>query len=157
MKFEALQRRVRRAEAVVQVRSEETTQHWERLNTAWRTAWTPGRIIVVGLAGGFLAGKLEPGGAFSGARWLQMIGSVSGLMASAQASVASVAAAAASMAAGEAASEAADAASDAADAQATTAQATGAQPTRTAANADSGATHSGPPRAAEAATELSES
>lgn len=87
MKFEALQRRVRRAEAVVQVRSEETTQHWGRLNTAWRTAWTPGRIIVVGLAGGFLAGKLEPGGAFSGARWLQMIGSLSGLMASAQALV----------------------------------------------------------------------
>ncbi len=156
MRFDALQRRVRRAEAVVQIRSEETTQHWERLNSAWRTAWTPGRIIVVGLAGGFLAGRLEPGGAFSGARWLQMIGSVSGLMASAQASVASVAAAAASMAAGEAASEAADAASDAADAQATTAEANVGQATSRTTKAST-ATHTGPPRAAEAATELSES
>ena len=114
MNFDALQRRVRRAEAVVHIRGEETTQQWNLLNRTWRSAWTPGRIIVAGLAGGFVAGKLEPGGAFSGARWLQMIGSVSGLVASAQASVASFAAAAAGMAAGQA-SDAADEAQQAAD------------------------------------------
>ncbi len=106
MNFEALQRRVRRAEAVVQIRAEETTQRWSTFSQSWRSAWTPGRIVIVGLAGGFLAGKLEPGGAFSGARWLQMIGSVSGLVSSAQASVASFAAAAAGMAAAQAAGEA---------------------------------------------------
>lgn len=154
MNFEALQRRVRRAEAVVQVRNEETTQQWALLNHTWRSAWTPGRIIVVGLAGGFLAGKLEPGGAFSGARWLQMIGSVSGLVASAQASVASFAAAAAGMAAShaaDAADEADDAADDAAHSAAPAAAAR-ANPTA-AANAPNPV----PPRAAEAATELSES
>ncbi|AMJ58002.1 MULTISPECIES: hypothetical protein [Stenotrophomonas] len=152
MNFDALQRRVRRAEAVVQIRNEETTQHWELLNHTWRSAWTPGRIIVAGLAGGFLAGKLEPGGAFSGARWLQMIGSVSGLVASAQASVASFAAAAAGMAA----THAADAADDAGDAAADAAQ--GAAAARSgSATAAASPPNSGPPRAAEAATELSES
>lgn len=140
MNFDTLQRRVRRAEAVVQVRSEETTQQWGALNSIWRSAWTPGRIVIAGLAGGFLAGKLEPGGAFSGARWLQMIGSVSGLVASAQASVASFAAAAAGMAA-EAAVDAAAGAEQAAE--------TTSAPARD--------TDPMPPRAAEAATELSES
>ncbi|WP_449465566.1 protein sip-5 [Stenotrophomonas humi] len=143
MNFETLQRRVRRAEAVVQVRGDETTQHWGTLNSVWRSAWTPGRIVIAGLAGGFLAGKLEPGGAFSGARWLQMIGSVSGLVASAQASVASFAAAAASMAA-EAAGDAADDAAQAAETTSAPArEAPAAAPVQ--------------PRAAEAATELSES
>ncbi|WP_312367791.1 protein sip-5 [Stenotrophomonas sp.] len=152
MNFEALQRRVRRAEAVVQIRAEETTQSWQQLDRSWRSAWTPGRIIVVGLAGGFLAGKLEPGGAFSGARWLQMIGSVSGLVASAQASVASFAAAAAGMAA----SHAADAADDADDAAADAEQA--AAPAAASARAAApGNANPVPPRAAEAATELSES
>ncbi|MGB3393861.1 MAG: protein sip-5 [Stenotrophomonas sp.] len=90
MNFDALQRRVRRAEAVVQVRMDDTTRHWDTLDASWRRSWTPGRIVIAGLAGGFLAGKLEPGGAFSGARWLQMIGSVSGLVVSAQASIASL-------------------------------------------------------------------
>ncbi|WP_293707721.1 MULTISPECIES: protein sip-5 [unclassified Stenotrophomonas] len=152
MNFEALQRRVRRAEAVVQIRAEETTQSWQQLDRSWRSAWTPGRIIVVGLAGGFLAGKLEPGGAFSGARWLQMIGSVSGLVASAQASVASFAAAAAGMAA----SHAADAADDADEAAADAEQA--AAPAAASARAAApGNANPVPPRAAEAATELSES
>ncbi|WP_313171030.1 protein sip-5 [Stenotrophomonas sp.] len=154
MNFEALQRRVRRAEAVVQVRGEEATQHWDRLNQTWRSAWTPGRIVVVGLAGGFLAGKLEPGGAFSGSRWLQMIGSVSGLVASAQASVASFAAAAAGMAASQAAGAADDADQAAADAeQAAAPAATSAQATARSPDASNPV----PPRAAEAATELSES
>jgi hypothetical protein len=142
MNFDSLQRRVRRAEAVVQVRMDETVQHWDGLEAAWRRSWTPGRIVIAGLAGGFVAGRLEPGGAFSGARWLQMIGSVSGLVASAQASIASLqeaglaaaAAAAAGAATGEAAAHAADDTHEPVP-----------EPPPAA-----------PPRAAEAATELSE-
>jgi hypothetical protein len=146
--FEALQRRVRRAEAVVQVRGEEATQHWDQLNQSWRSAWTPGRIVVVGLAGGFLAGKLEPGGAFSGSRWLQMIGSVSGLVSSAQASVASFAAAAAAagVMAGQAAAD--DDADQGDDED---------SPPPPAAAASTARSNSTPPGPAEAATELSES
>lgn len=151
MNFEALQRRVRRAEAVVQVRGEEATQHWDQLNQSWRSAWTPGRIVVVGLAGGFLAGKLEPGGAFSGSRWLQMIGSVSGLVSSAQASVASFAAAAAAagVMAGQAAADADEGSDDEGDNDDAP-----PPPQSAAANPRNNST---PPRPAEAATELSES
>jgi hypothetical protein len=151
MNFEALQRRVRRAEAVVQVRGEEATQHWDQLNQSWRSAWTPGRIVVVGLAGGFLAGKLEPGGAFSGSRWLQMIGSVSGLVSSAQASVASFAAAAAAagVMAGQAAADADEGTDDEGDND-------DAPPPPQSASANP-RNNSTPPRPAEAATELSES
>ncbi|WP_303748566.1 protein sip-5 [Stenotrophomonas pigmentata] len=150
MNFEALQRRVRRAEAVVQVRGEEATQHWDQLNQSWRSAWTPGRIVVVGLAGGFLAGKLEPGGAFSGSRWLQMIGSVSGLVSSAQASVASFAAAAAAagVMAGQAAADTDEGTDDEGDND------DAPPPQSASANPRNNST---PPRPAEAATELSES
>ncbi|PZU23083.1 MAG: protein sip-5 [Stenotrophomonas sp.] len=139
MNFEALQRRVRRAEAVVQVRGEEATQHWDQLNQSWRSAWTPGRIVVVGLAGGFLAGKLD---------WLQMIGSVSGLVSSAQASVASFAAAAAAagVMAGQAAAD--DDADQGDDED---------SPPPPAAAASTACSNSTPPGPAEAATELSES
>jgi hypothetical protein len=91
MKFEALRHRVKRAEQVVAIRVDETQCSWFTLSQAWREGWTPLRIISVGLAGGFLAGKLEPGSTrFHGARWLQMIGSVSNLVASAQAAFASM-------------------------------------------------------------------
>jgi len=107
MNFEALRQRVQRAELVVAVRVEKTRTSWFTLSTAWRAGWTPLRIITVGLAGGFLAGKLEPtglGAKVQGARWLQMIGSVSNLLASTQAAFASMQA-----------SEAADTAEQAAD------------------------------------------
>lgn len=91
MNFEALQRRVKRAEAVVGIRSGETGQHWNALRQVWRESWTPLRIITVGLAGGFLAGKLGPRSAkLQGARWMQLIGPVSSLIASAQAAFASM-------------------------------------------------------------------
>ena len=91
MKFEALRHRVKRAEKVVSIRVDETQCNWFTLSQAWREGWTPLRIVSVGLVGGFIAGKLEPGKTrFHGARWLQMIGSVSNLMASAQAAFASM-------------------------------------------------------------------
>jgi hypothetical protein len=93
MNFEALRQRVQRAELVVAVRVEKTRSSWFTLSGAWRAGWTPLRIITVGLAGGFLAGKLEPtglGAKVQGARWLQMIGSVSNLLASTQAAFASM-------------------------------------------------------------------
>lgn len=114
MNFEALRQRVQRAELVVAVRVEKTRGSWFTLSTVWRTGWTPLRIITVGLAGGFLAGKLEPtglGAKVQGARWLQMIGSVSSLVASTQAAFASMQAGEAA----ETAEQAADKVDDAAD------------------------------------------
>lgn len=111
MKFGALQRRVKRCEQVVAVRMAETQDNWGVLSQVWRRGWSPLRIVVVGLAGGFVAGKLELPGKVNGARWLQMIGSVSNLMASGQAALAAAMAAHAADTADEAA-ETADAAAD---------------------------------------------
>lgn len=144
MKFGALQRRVKRCEQVVTVRLVETQDHWSTLSQVWRQGWSPLRIVVVGLAGGFIAGKLEVPGKVNGARWLQMVGSVSNLFASAQAAFATAMAAQAAATAEEAddASEQAQAAASASAAR------PAAQPAVEPELRE--------PRPAEAATELSE-
>lgn len=116
MNFEALRQRVERAELVVAVRVEKTRSSWSTLSTVWRAGWTPLRIITVGLAGGFLAGRMEPtglGAKVQGARWLQMIGSVSNLVASTQAAFASMQASEAAETAEQAADKVDEAVDDA--------------------------------------------
>lgn len=176
MKFGALQRRVKRCEQVVAVRMGETEDNWSQLGRVWKQGWSPMRIVVAGLAGGFVAGKLEMPRKVSGARWLQMIGSVSSLMASGQAAFASAMAAHAAQTADEAADTAdaaveqapTAAASAAAAAAAGAAAATERAPSATAAAparpeptvratpADPQRDPTQGPRPAEAATELSE-
>ncbi|WP_329888289.1 protein sip-5 [Stenotrophomonas sepilia] len=152
MKFGALQRRVKRCEQVVTVRLVETQDHWSTLSQVWRQGWSPLRIVVVGLAGGFIAGKLEMPGKVNGARWLQMVGSVSNLFASAQAAFATAMAAQAAATADDAAEEADNASEQAqAAASASTAWPAPAPAPRPAAEPEPRE-----PRPAEAATELSE-
>jgi len=110
MKFGALQRRVKRCEQVMAVRMAETEDNWTVLSQVWRQGWSPLRIITVGLAGGFLAGKLEVPGKVNGARWLQMIGSVSTLFPGGRAAFAAAMAAHAADTADEAADQADEAA-----------------------------------------------
>ena len=143
MKFGALQRRVKRCEQVVTVRLVETQDHWSTLSQVWRQGWSPLRIVVVGLAGGFIAGKLEVPGKVNGARWLQMVGSVSNLFASAQAAFATAMAAQAAATADDASEQAQAAASASAARPAPVAQPAAEPELRE-------------PRPAEAATELSE-
>ncbi|BBO49940.1 Protein sip-5 [Stenotrophomonas maltophilia RA8] len=152
MKFGALQRRVKRCEQVVTVRMGETQDHWGTLSQVWRQGWSPLRIIVVGLAGGFIAGKLEVPGRVNGARWLQMVGSVSNLFASAQAAFATAMAAQAAATADDAAEEADDASEHAQAA----ASAAGARPAPAPQPQAAPEPEVREPRPAEAATELSE-
>ena len=159
MKFSALQRRVKRAEQVVAVRMNDTQHNWSELGQKWQAGWTPLRIIVAGLAGGFVAGKLELPGKLNGARWLQMITSVSNLFTGAQAAFASAMAAHAAGTAEDAADQA-DVAATKADGAAATAAAA-QQPTAPGAavpppDEPRGASAFTRPRPAEAATELSE-
>jgi hypothetical protein len=109
--FERALRRVEKAEQLVEGRALQTQTHWREFKDTWREAWTPGRIIVAGLVTGFLSGRAEPLRAMTGAKWLQMVGSLSSLFASV---TAATAAGEASTAADEA-STAADEAGDAAD------------------------------------------
>ncbi|HEL4234988.1 protein sip-5 [Stenotrophomonas maltophilia] len=152
MKFGALQRRVKRCEQVVTVRMGETQDHWGTLSQVWRQGWSPLRIVVVGLAGGFIAGKLEVPGKVNGARWLQMVGSVSNLFASAQAAFATAMAAQAAATADDAAEEADDASEHAQAA----ASAAGTRPAPAPQPQAAPEPELREPRPAEAATELSE-
>lgn len=149
MRFSALQRRVQRCEQVVAVRLADTRDNWSTLSQVWRRGWSPLRIVVVGVASGFVVGKLEVPGKVNAARWLQMVGSVSSLFASAQAAFASAMAAHAA----ETADQAADQADETAD-KVDTAHA--AASARTAEQRTPATAATANPAPAEAATELSE-
>ncbi len=152
MKFAALQRRVQRAESVLERREEYARTCWSNTKTAWREGWTPLRIVSAGLVAGFLTGRAEPLAAtLNGPRALRMVSAVSSLFASVQATVAAGKAGAAEEAAGAAEAKA----GEAADVSSAVAVATGAPTPRTDARVDAEAVHVAP-RPAEAATELSE-
>ncbi|MBN6151794.1 hypothetical protein JR065_15720 [Xanthomonas sp. AmX2] len=156
MKFEQLQHRIARAETVLDGRQQQMQAQWGTLKRVWHEGWTPLRIVVVGLGAGFVVGRAEPAaaiGKLGGVRWLQMLSTVSSLVTATRAKEAS-----------HQASRAADHAQDAAD----TANEGAANPDVAAAAAAAAATAATaqrsapaprgdlPPRAAEAATELSE-
>ncbi|MDG2523759.1 protein sip-5 [Stenotrophomonas sp. HITSZ_GD] len=144
MNFNQLRRRVERAERLVQGRADDTQVHWHTLRRAWREGWTAPRIVVAGLVGGFLAGKLEPakGRAVAGqaTRWVQLFSTVSGMFTAMQAQAAS-----------QEAERAGDHAERAADTAAVVATGAAAAAPVAAREAPAHAPHP-----AEAATELSE-
>lgn len=146
--FEQLIRKVQQAEDVLEMRERQVASSYQRLRQAWNAGWTPLRIVTVGLASGFLVGRSEPMRALTGPRLLQMVSALSGLFASAQATFAA-----------EQAQEAADSAEDVA-ATAETAPAGPVAAARVAAAARAAGipdpSFSSQPRAAEAATEISE-
>lgn len=125
MKFERLKHRVERTEALVDGRARQTLAAYASFRSTWREGWTPTRILIAGLLSGFIVGHTEPShalkkiGAVGGPRWIQLIGAVSGLLASLQSTVAAVTAKDAAKTANQAADtadHAADAAGDAVDA-----------------------------------------
>lgn len=176
MRFERLRDEVERAERRVETRLLRVRTNWRVMATTWREAWTPGRLLVLGLAGGALIAFARPlgrlgkvgraGGGIPLARWIQLATSISGLVTALRARHAA-----------ESAQDAADDAGQVAeDAAETVDVATGAAPAAAAASAQRAgpATEpvvvgsvsdarrrpeppwTGEPRAAEAATEVSE-
>lgn len=97
MKLRQLQHRIARAEAVLEGREQQLAQHWSTARQVWRTAWTPGRIVIAGLGLGFLTGISEPRtllGSLAGKvgavpKLLQALSAVSALFTAAQAQEAS--------------------------------------------------------------------
>ncbi|HST45503.1 MAG TPA: protein sip-5 [Luteimonas sp.] len=140
MNFEQLKRRVERAEYLMDERTRRTHAAWDTVRLEWRAAWTPGRIVGVGLVAGFIAGRSQPGPAVkrlraaAGPQLLQWITTFSGLSASLQAAMAAMTAKGAARTADAAADTAEQAADTVEDAAVT---ATGAPPSarRTAAPA----------------------
>ncbi|MFC3716568.1 protein sip-5 [Luteimonas soli] len=164
MKFEAIRRRVERSEQLVDGRALQTGVRAAALKTTWRESWTPARIILAGLAAGFLAGRADPTRALkqlgSGGRWVQLVGALSGLAASLQSSIAAAGADEAVDRADDAANqagEAAAAAQTAVDGATSAPAATDApEPLPRSDRRRPDPTWNTPPGAAEAATEISE-
>ena len=129
MNFEQLKRRVERAEFLMEERTRKTHAALEAVRLHWREAWTPGRIVGVGLVAGFIAGRTQPGPAVkrlraaAGPQMLQWVSTFSGLSASIQAAMAAMTAKGAARTA-DAAADTAEQAADTVEGAAATATAT---------------------------------
>lgn len=105
MSFHALIAKVEQAEQALEVRERRASAQWQQVKTTWRESWTPGRIVIAGLASGFLVGRAKPLRLASSGGLLNLVTALSGLLASGSAQVAA-----------ENAEQAADAAETSADA-----------------------------------------
>lgn len=80
MSFDESIRRVRRAELALDASTRKMTDHWQELRQTWRDAWTPGRIVIAGLASGFVIGRGELP-TTTGSGFINLVSAVSGLFA----------------------------------------------------------------------------
>jgi hypothetical protein len=149
MSYDTLLQKVRQAEQALEARERAVSADLRQVRNSWRKLWTPGRIAAVGAAAGFAVGWSRGGRAAAGSAGigiLRLASSMLTLVGSLQAKAA------------------ADEAEDAAQtAETTLRQATpeSARPSTGAAAASADRRKpdpawSSPPRAAEAATEVSE-
>lgn len=89
MSFDKLLKKVEQAENALEAQERRTAADWRQLKRSWKASWTPGRIVLAGLASGFLVGRMEPGKAVaSGGGVLRMLASLTALLASGQAQAA---------------------------------------------------------------------
>jgi len=104
MGFEALIAKVEQAEAALEAQERRAAADWRQLADTWKSLWTPGRIVLAGLASGLAVGSAEPLRKVGGGGALQMVGALAGLFAggSAQAAASEASDAAAAAAADEA-------------------------------------------------------
>jgi hypothetical protein len=88
MNFDQLLRKVEQAEDALESRERQVVADWHRLQGTWRAAWTPGRVLIAGLASGFAFGRASRGSKGGGSGFLRILSTVSGLIASANAQIA---------------------------------------------------------------------
>ncbi|MGN6112267.1 MAG: hypothetical protein ACTHOC_04545 [Luteimonas sp.] len=81
MSFDALIQKVRQAETALEAQERRAGADWRQLRASWRALWTPGRLVVAGLAAGFIVGRAEPFKRAAGGGVLQLITALSGLFA----------------------------------------------------------------------------
>jgi hypothetical protein len=82
VRFESLIDKVHQAETALEAKERQTGADWRQCKASWQSLWTPGRIVSVGLVGGFLVGKAEPAKrVVRGGGALQMLSAVAGLFA----------------------------------------------------------------------------
>jgi hypothetical protein len=82
MSFESLIDKVRQAETALEASERQAGANWRQFKVSWKQAWTPGRIVSIGLVSGFLVGKAEPAKRMvRGSGALQMLSALAGLFA----------------------------------------------------------------------------
>lgn len=116
MSFDALIQKVRQAETALEAQERRAGADWRQLRASWRSMWTPGRIVLAGLAAGFVTGRAEPFKRAAGGGVLQLVTALSGLFAggSAQAAAGEAGEAAEAAQAAQAGTQGAPAQADAA-------------------------------------------
>ena len=88
MSFDALITKVQQAEQALEARERAASTQWRQVKATWRESWTPGRIVIAGLASGFLVGRAQPLKLAGSGGLLNMVTALSGLLASGSAQVA---------------------------------------------------------------------
>jgi hypothetical protein len=81
MSFDALIQKVRQAEAALEAQERRAGADWRQLRATWQSLWTPGRIVLAGIAAGFVVGRAEPFKRAAGGGVLQLVTALSGLFA----------------------------------------------------------------------------
>lgn len=110
MSFDALITKVEQAEQALEARERTASTQWQQVKTTWRESWTPGRIVIAGLASGFLVGRAQPMKLAGSGGLLNLVTALSGMLASGSAQVAAENAEQAADAAGDVAQVTGDAA-----------------------------------------------
>ena len=106
MSFENLIQKVKQAETALEASERRTASRWKQLKLVWKENWTPGRIVIAGLASGFLVGHATPLKLAGSGGVLNLVTALSGLMASGSAQAAADQAGEAANAADSAAAQA---------------------------------------------------
>lgn len=86
--------RVQQAEQAASAAHAQAGLQWRALGACWRSSWTPGRIVVIGLAAGFAVGQARPLRLAGGTLW-PLLRTLSPLLGDAFATLAKTATAAA--------------------------------------------------------------
>lgn len=82
MSFESLILKVQQAETALEAQERQAGANWRQFKLSWKTAWSPGRIVSIGLVAGFLVGRAEPAKRLMrGGGALQLLSSLAGLFA----------------------------------------------------------------------------
>lgn len=89
MSFHQLTAKVRQAEDALEAHERRAVADWRQLYRTWKASWTAPRILIGGLAAGFLVGRRDSGSrGGEGASILRMLSMLSTLLATTSARVA---------------------------------------------------------------------
>lgn len=88
MSFDALIQKVKQAEVALETSERRTAASWKELKVTWKQGWTPGRIVIAGMASGFVVGRGKPLKLTGSSGFLNLVTAVSGLFTSSNAQAA---------------------------------------------------------------------